>query len=158
MPEEYRWGEVTEVSNDKGPYKLVRVQSDGQEVTAIVIEPYGIQGSPLKKGQAILFPMDGDEGKMVALIMPPPAKRVDQQKEGEVSYINHDTGNVMKHDADGHTTITTPGGTIIKEWKDGRVGVQPSQGQKVFLGDVGGAGCHPVVTTAGPSTNVYAKV
>lgn len=158
MPEEIRWGEVVAASNDKGPYKLVRVQSEGHEVSAIVLEPYGIQGSPLKKGQAILIPIDGDEGKMVALVMPPPAKRTDQQKEGEVSYLNHETGNAIKHDADGNTTITTPGGCIIKEWKDGRVGVEPGAGQKVYLGKVDGAGCHPVVTTAGPSQNVYAKV
>jgi hypothetical protein len=63
MPEEIRWGEMTKVSNDKGPYKLGRFQSEGHEVTAIILEPYGIQGSPMKGGQAILIPIDGDEGK-----------------------------------------------------------------------------------------------
>lgn len=158
MPEEMRWGEVVGASNDKGPYKLVRVQSDGQEVTAIVLEPYGVQGSPMKKGQAILIPIDGDEGKMVAIIMPPPAKRTDGQKEGEVSYPNHDTGNTIKHDVDGNTTITTPSGTIVKCHKDGNVGVKPGSGKKVYLGDVDASGMSPVVTVAGPSSNVMAKV
>lgn len=154
----FRWGEVVKPSNDKGPYKLVRVQSDGHEVTAIVLEPYGVQGSPLKGGQALMIPIDGDEGKMVAIIMPPPAKRTDEQKEGEVSYPNHDTGNFIKHDADGNTTIQTKGGAIIKEWKDGTIGVKPGAGQKVALGDVKPDGMARVMTEAGPSDIVWAKV
>lgn len=153
-----RWAEVIKPSNDRGPYKMVEVESDGHTFIAHVIEPYGVQSSPLKGGQALIIPVDDDEGKAVALILPPPAKRTDQQKEGEASFVSHKTGNALKHDDDGHTTITTPGGCIIKEWKDGRIGVQPGAGQKVFLGEVGGAGCHPVVTTAGPSSNVFAKV
>lgn len=153
-----RWATVTKSSNDKGPYKLVDVESDGHKFTAHVIEPYGVQGSPLKDGQALIIPVDGDEGKAVALIMPPPAKRTDQQKEGEVSYPNHDTGNTIKHDKDGHTTITTPSGTVVKCHKDGNVGVKPGAGKKVYLGDVDGTGMSPVVTLAGPSSNVLAKI
>lgn len=153
-----RWGEVVKASNDKGPYKLIRVQSDGHELTAIVLESYGVQGSPLNKGQCLLLPIDGDEGKMVAIVMPPPSKRTDQQKEGEVTYINHDTGNSIKHDVDGNTTIELPGGTVVKHWKDGTIGVKPGGGQKVALGDVRPDGMARVMTEAGPSVNVYAKI
>jgi phage gp45-like len=116
-----RWGELVKVSNDKGPFKMIRVQSDGHEVSAKVIEPYGVQGSPVKDSIVLMFPLDGDEGKMVALVMPPPAKRTDQQKPGEVSYVNHDTGNAMKHDADGTTTTTTKKDHVVKAGSDGRI-------------------------------------
>lgn len=115
-----RWGQIVTVSNDKGPFKLIRVQSDGHEVTAKVLEPYGVQGSPMKDGIVLMFPLDGDEGKMIAIAMPPPAKRTDEQKPGEVSYVNHDTGNAMKHDADGTTTTTTKKDLVDKVGGDCR--------------------------------------
>lgn len=121
MPEEMRWGEMVGESNDKGPYKLGRFQSDGQEVTAIIMESYGVQGSPLKGGQTLLIPLDGDEGKMLAFVLPPPSKRTDQQKPGEVSYPNHDTGNVMKHDVKGNTTTTTKKELVDKVGTDARI-------------------------------------
>jgi len=115
-----RWATIKKSSNDKGPYKLVEVESDGHQFVAHVLEGYGVQGSPLKDGQALIIPVDGDEGKAVAIVMPPPAKRTDEQKEGEVSYVNHDTGNVMKHDADGTTTTTTKKDLVDKVGGDYR--------------------------------------
>lgn len=153
-----RWGKLTRVSNDKGPYKTATFSVDGVDREIKVIEPFGVQANPMKDSQAMIICPDGDEGRAVALVMPPPAKRTDGQKEGEVSYVNPVTGNTIKFDADGHTTVTTPSGSISKHYKDGTIGVEPGSGQKVYLGKVDGAGCAKVVTVSGPSANVYAKV
>ena len=155
---EGRWGQITEVSNDKGPYKLARVQSEGHEMEVLIVEPTGVQANPLKDSQIYIFPTNADNGQVIGIALPPPAKRVDQQKEGEVTYSNLLTENAIKHDADGNTTITTPSGAVIKEWKDGRIGVKPAPGQKVFLGDVDNNSMARVATEAGLSVNVYAKV
>lgn len=116
-----RWAQLTEVSNDKGPYKLVRVQSEGHEFDAIVLEPTGVQASPLKDSQLMILSMNDDTGQAIVMALPPPAKRVDEQKEGEVSYKNHVTENAMKHDAEGNTTITTKKDHVIKTASNTRI-------------------------------------
>lgn len=104
-----RWATITKVSEDKGPYKLVTVEAEGHEIDVIILEGYGVQGSPIKDGQVYILPTNRDNGQAVGVMMPPPAKRRDGQKEGEASYINHATGNRMKHDANGNTLIDTAG-------------------------------------------------
>lgn len=100
------WGEIIEESNDKGPYKLVKMRADGHEFVATILEPYGVQGSPIAKGQGLVIPVDGDMGKAVVIPMPPPAARVDQQKPGELTLINHKAGITIKLADDGTVTIT----------------------------------------------------
>ncbi len=102
-----RFGVITKTSADKGPHKLVTAIADGKEMVVQVFEPYGIQGSPLKDGVVLIFSPDGDDGKAVGIVMPAPKDRVDQQKPGEVTLKNHDTGNRIQHTVDGHTLIDT---------------------------------------------------
>jgi hypothetical protein len=153
-----RWAEVKTTSNDKGPFKLLDVESDGSPQTAYVAEPYGFASNPAKGSIALLSTLDDDEGKSFGTIMPAPAKRLDGLKEGETAHYNPETQNIIKHDIDGHTTIELPGGTVVKHWKDGTIGVKPGGGQKVALGDVRPDGMARVMTEAGPSVNVYAKI
>lgn len=110
---EGRWGDIITESNDKGPYKLVRVQSEGHEFDAIVIESYGMQASPIEKGQVFVLPCNTDNGQAVALVLPPPAKRVDQQKPGEVSIKNHVSGNRTYMDNDGDTRSAMKRDSIV---------------------------------------------
>lgn len=152
-----RFGVLTEESNDAGPHKLVRAKADGKPMDVKVWETYGVQASPTKDSDMLILSPDGDDGKAVGFIIPPPAKRTSGQKPGEVSYPNHLTGNTIVHDVDGNTIIKTPSGSITKHFKNGQIGFQPAGGQKVYIGDVNGVGCFPVVTTAGPSSIVYAK-
>lgn len=103
-----RWGVVKTVSNDKGPHKVCEIECDGKKMTAFVGEVFGVQSVPHVGAQVVIGLLDGDEGKAVVLAsMPRPKDRVDGQKEGEVSIKNHDTGNAIKHDKDGHTSVST---------------------------------------------------
>lgn len=108
-----RFGEIIEVSNDKGPYKLVKVKSDGKEFDAHVWELQGVAGNPVKGSIGMIFTMDDDEGKSFIVPMVPPAKRWDQQKEGELTYGNVLTGAYVKHHENGDTTIKAPGTVTI---------------------------------------------
>ena len=108
--EQFRWATLKKVSNDKGPYKLATFSADGKDdIIAHVLDLSGVQANPEKDSLAFLILPHGDEGRALAIVLPPPAKRTDQQKEGEVSYVNHTTGNVMQHKADGATEIRTKG-------------------------------------------------
>lgn len=109
-----RFGEIIEPSADKGPHKLVRIQSEGKEMVAQVWEPYGVQGSAPKKSTGLLLIPDGDEGKAVFIPMPPPAERVDAQAEGEVTYKNHVAGQAFKFDKDGNATLEISGTFTVK--------------------------------------------
>jgi hypothetical protein len=145
-------------SNDKGPYKLAEFEADGKRFYAEIVEPYGVQSSAPAGSRALILYPDGDPGKAVAIVMPPPGQRVDGQKEGEAGLHNHVTGNTMVHDKDGNTVITTKDGSIVKLHRSGAVGVLPKAGQKVFLGSLDEAGCGYVATSLGYSRNVMAKV
>lgn len=114
---------VTKVSNDKGPVKLVTVKSEGKEMTVEVFETDGASSNPIEGSSCLLFPVQGDDGQMVAMIGAPPAVRVDGQKAGEKTYKNHATGNSIKHDADGNTVIESTNDIIIKS--SGKVHINP---------------------------------
>ena len=118
MSRSIRWAEVREPSNDRGPHKLAELVADGKRMTAHVIEPYGFFSSPIKKGLAVVMIPDGDEGKAVAVMLPPPAERVDGLKEGELMLKNLIAGQFMKFDADGHCTLELPGNLTIKAGGD----------------------------------------
>lgn len=110
-----RFAEMKEVTNDKGPYKLARFEAEkGHVVTAQIIEPFGVQASPMKGGQAILIPLDGDEGKFVAIVLPPPKDRVDAQKEGETTIINNKTGTKASMLENGNYETSSAGDTIMR--------------------------------------------
>lgn len=103
-----RWGVVRSASQDKGPHKIVEVESDGKIMEVFVGETFGVQSNPHVGAQVLIGLPDGDEGKAVIISsMPRPSDRVDGQKEGEVTIKNHDTGNSLQHDKDGHTKMTT---------------------------------------------------
>ena len=104
-----RWGNLIEVSNDKGPYKLAKFESDKHQFTAQIIDPYGMQGNPPKGSQCLLIPVDGDEGKMIAFVMPPPKDRVDALKAGETAYKNHVAGQQTTFTEDGDIVTTASG-------------------------------------------------
>lgn len=104
-----RWGVLTRVSNDKGPYKIATFQADGKDVIATIIEASSVQTNPIEGSLALLFYPDGDEGRAVAIVGPPPAKRTDQQKAGEASFVSHDTGNSIQHQQNGDTVVKTAG-------------------------------------------------
>lgn len=116
-----RHAQLIEVSNDKGPYKLVRAQSEGHEFTALIIEPTGVQSSPLKDSQLLILGINDDTGQAVAIALPPPAQRVDGQKEGEATYQNHKRGQNIKLDDDGNVTVTAKKDHIVKSSSDTRI-------------------------------------
>lgn len=110
-----RWGEVVEVSADKGPYKLCTIECDGKRMPAFVGEVFGVQSVPHKGAQVLVAFADGDEGKGVIIAsMPRPKDRVDGQKEGEVALKNFDAGQFFKMDKDGNVVLQAPGTVTIK--------------------------------------------
>lgn len=103
-----RFARVTKASVDKGPHKLCEVECDGKKMDVLVGETFGIQASPHIGALVAIALPDGDEGKaFIMMSMPRPKDRKDGQKEGETSFINVDTGNLIQHDASGHTNQTT---------------------------------------------------
>lgn len=116
-----RWGTVVGPSNDKGPHKLARARSDGGEVTFEVIDPWGMASNPIAGSKVLLMQLDGDEGKLVGIVMAPPARRMDKQKGGETSFASPHTGNYIRHDADGNTKTVTTQGLVEKVGADKRV-------------------------------------
>lgn len=109
-----RLGRVSKVSNDKGPHKMMEVEADGKKMMVKHLESFGMQSVPHMDADVIMFCPDGDEGKAVCIAMPRPKDRQDQQKEGEVSHMNHDTGNRIFHDKDGNSTHSTKKDFIVK--------------------------------------------
>ncbi len=104
-----RWAKVVGPSNDKGPYKLVDLEADGKQITAMVLDLGGVHVTPVKDGQALILLPDGDEGKAVCIVMPPPAKRVDEQKEGMMTLKNHVKGQSIVLDDNGNIIAKTTG-------------------------------------------------
>lgn len=106
---QFRWGKLARVSNDKGPYKLATFSVDGVDREAHIFDVSGIQTNPQKDSLAFLICPDGDEGRAIAFVLPPPEKRIDGQKEGESTFANHVTGNTVQHQANGDTVVKTKG-------------------------------------------------
>lgn len=94
------WAVLKDVSNDKGPYHIGTVHADGKEMTVALFSPSGMNTNPLK-GSLIFIMMPwgngpGDHGRAVGLVMAPPKERVDQQKEGEATFIHHKDKQLIK--------------------------------------------------------------
>lgn len=104
-----RFGVVTEVSKDAGPHKLIKVVADGKAMDVKIWEPYGVQGSAPAKSEVLIFTPDGDDGKAVGIVMPPPKDRVDGQKTGEVTFKNHVAGQTAKFDENGNVSVECSG-------------------------------------------------
>lgn len=115
----YRWGTLKTVSADKGPYKLATMDADGKELDCQIIDMSGMQTNPLKDSQVFIISPDGDEGRAVAFVLPPPAKRVDQQKEGEATFINHKSEQYIALKDGGHIEEKGKGDRTTK--MDGKV-------------------------------------
>jgi phage gp45-like len=109
-----RFGVIEEESKDAGPHKLVRVKADGKMMDLKIWEPYGVQGSPPKGSEVLIFAPDGDDGKAVGIAMPPASQRVDGQKPGELTYINHVAGQKVKMSANGNVDVECSGTYTIK--------------------------------------------
>lgn len=107
-----RWGEVTGESKDTGPYRLVEIETDGKKMDAIVLDPFGMQGSPHKGAQTLVIIPDGDEGKAVVLVLPRPKDRWDGMKPGESGMKHFDKKQFMHLKDNGDIDIKTPGGII----------------------------------------------
>lgn len=111
------WGEVLSPSNDAGPYKGLRVQADGHEFNAQVVEVGGYHQSPMQGSQVLIMLPDGDMGKAVIVGGQSPADRVDGQSEGMVTIKNHKSGQTIEIDANGNVNITLSGTCAIKSDK-----------------------------------------
>jgi hypothetical protein len=108
-----RWGKVVGPSQDKGPYKLVEIECDGKKQVAQVLDMGGLHTTPIVDGQAMVFLVDGDEGKWAAICMPPPADRVDAQKEGDMRLKNHKAGSIVEMDEGGNIVLRSASGGIV---------------------------------------------
>jgi hypothetical protein len=133
-----RFGVVLGPSNDKGPFKLIRVRSEMREFTAIVDDPYGLVGNPVK---GTLVRLDGglDGGMETAKPIDLSKKRFDGLKAGEALFGNTETKTHVKlkengdHDtvvkgakttrADANVETRSGGDTIIRS--DGIVHINP---------------------------------
>ena len=104
-----RTGELIQESNDKGPTRLVRVAYDGDEKDAQLVDFGGVVSAPIKGAQMLIIPSDGDEGKLYAIALAPPADRVDGNKPGENRVKNLKTGALIEQNEDGTMTISSPG-------------------------------------------------
>lgn len=100
------FGEVTTVSNDKGPFKGLRVKSDDHEFPAEVLETGGYHQSPMKGSKVVVALVGGDMGKAFIIGGQAPKDRVDGQKEGMVTIKNHKRGQNVVMDDDGNITVT----------------------------------------------------
>jgi len=108
------YAELIEVSADKGPYMLARAAADGDEFDVRIHNQHGVASNPLKGSLILVNCPDGDLGKAVGMIEPPPADRIDQQKEGEVRIKNLKSGKqqTVELDDDGNILMTSPNGII----------------------------------------------
>lgn len=111
------WGEVIKASNDSGPYKGLRVQADGHEFNAQVVETGGYHQSPMVGSQVLIALPDGDMGKAVIIGGQAPKDRVDGQKEGMITLKNHKRGQTIEFDDDGNVNITVSGNVTINASK-----------------------------------------
>lgn len=111
--EQFRWATLKEVSNDKGPYKLATFEADGQDIIAHPLDIGGVQMNHQKGSLAFIITPDGDPGRAIAFVLPPPANRTDQQAEGEVTFTNHLKGQAVKMDKDGNIILTSSGSGIV---------------------------------------------
>lgn len=126
-PPVIRWGVLTEVSADAGPFKIATFSAHGKSIEAVILEFSGVECNPVVGSMAVIF-SPGDDGRAVAIVAPPPAQRADQQKPGEASFVDPLTGNVIQHRQDGSTIAKTAG--LFR--------VNPSAGKKIVrLGDIG---------------------
>lgn len=102
MMRSIRIGVVMEESNDKGPFKIVKVMADGKPMDLTVLDITGSEGSPLKDSPVLILTADGDDGRAYGIIAGPPTKdRTDAQKPGEVTYKNHKRGQSVMLSDDG---------------------------------------------------------
>lgn len=102
-------------SKDKGPHKLCKIECDGKEMDCLMAETFGVQSNPHEGAHVIIACLDGDEGRgTIIASMPRPKDRQDGHKEGETSFMNHDTGNRIFHDKDGNSTHSTKKDFIVK--------------------------------------------
>tara|TARA_R110000824_G_scaffold95990_11_gene230353 strand:+ start:12299 stop:12664 length:366 start_codon:yes stop_codon:yes gene_type:complete len=114
-----RTGELIKESNDKGPTRLVRVAYDGDEKDAQLVDFGGVVSAPIKGAQMLIIPSDGDEGKLYAIALAPPADRIDGNKPGENRVKNLKSGALIEQTegkstniSDNDVVITSTGGTV----------------------------------------------
>jgi phage baseplate assembly protein gpV len=144
------WAEVIQPSKDAGPYKGVRVQADGHEFNAMVLEPGGFHQSPMMGSQILVALPDGDMGKAVVIGGQAPKDRVDGQKEGMLTIKNHKTGAFTQMDADGNVNTETSGNVTIKCAKLIVTGDVEITGNITQTGDFNQSGVH--TDSNGPHT------
>lgn len=104
-----RYVKIVGPSNDKGPYKLIEVDSDGHKINAYVLENSGFASGPMTDGIGIAIPIAGDDGKVVIIPLSPAKDRYDGLKEGEVKIGNIKKGQTIFMDDDGNIVMKSTG-------------------------------------------------
>ena len=112
MTNNIRFGTIKGPSNDKGPYKLMTVTSEDNEIEGMMFDPSGSAAAPMTDGLVVIIPIAGDEGKHMFLAMPPPADRIDGLKEGEQHTKNHKRGQSVELNDAGDVVMKSPSGIV----------------------------------------------
>ena len=136
-----RWGKVVSASNDKGPFKLIRVKSEMREFTAMVHDPYGLAGNPAP-GTLVKLSSMADGGMESATPVDLSAKRFDQLKAGEAKFGNTETKTHIHMNEKGEAVVNSEADVIVN-----------TKGQ-VHLGGKGG----PRVARIGDKTSDGATI
>jgi phage gp45-like len=100
-----RTGELIEESKDQGPFRIARVQVDGDEKDVILVNDHGLVSAPLKGSQMLLLQADGEDGKIYAIALAPPKDRIDGNKPGENRAKNLKTGALFEQTDEKRTNL-----------------------------------------------------
>lgn len=138
-------------------------EPDGHETgwipisTGHVGEGFGDLSAPHLGDQVEVGFQEGDpETPRVTGRLHSDAHKPPRLEEGEM-LRRHKDGAELRMAKDGSIALTQ-GGTIFKIEKDGRASVKVAAGKKLYLGCDPGGPSSPVVTLAGPSINVEARI
>jgi len=153
-------GFVSEESSDKGISMLTKVTADGKQHDVEIINGSGMEGAPMKGWRVLCIPLDDADGKIMGFAFPAPAQRTDGKKPGETMHKNYKHGQTIHQDDEGHTAIASPNGDVTAT-AHGKVETQSGADNNVLAGGVvnlAGLNGAAVLTTAGPSTKVFAII
>jgi len=107
-----RWGVVIKASNDKGPFKLIRVKSEMREFTAMIHDPYVLVGNPAP-GTLVKLSSMTDGGMETAMPVDLSAKRFDGLKGGEALIGNTETKTHIHLNEKGEAVINSEADVIV---------------------------------------------
>jgi phage gp45-like len=169
-------------TDDSKEEQVVKLYGLAGEELKDVYRPqtYGLSAHAPKKSNGVLVSFGGERSLSMLLGGDLPSKRPHGLKEGEVKLydvegnvifmalkngisVSAAKGDVVVKSAEGKITINAEGDIEMKSAQGkvtigakGHIFVAPSDGNKVYLG-LSSPGGAAVVTTLGPSPNVFAK-